>query len=97
MWYDRVMVRDWQRRMLWILKLSGSLIGASFCLVVEVLLFFNLQEAWKDWEAGKSQLWELVRFAVFVALFHAPVLAGVFWFSRTAQRLWDSPDKGTGG
>ena len=97
MWYDGDMGKEWLRRGLWILKLSGSLTGASACLVVEVLLFFNLQEAWKDWEAGRSQLWELVRFAVFVAVFHTFVLGGVFWFSRKAQRLWDDVGKGIGG
>ena len=89
--------RQWLARQLRWLRLSGSLLGASTCLVMEVLLFFNLQETWKEWEAGKIQLWELGRFAVFIALFHTFVLGGVFWFSRQVQRIWDGVENGKGG
>ena len=91
------MGKEWLRRGLWILKLSGYLTGTSVFMAAEVVLFFILQEAWKDWQAQKRVLAEVLWFTLAIALIHIPVLAGVLWFTRKAQSLWDASTKGQGG
>lgn len=94
------MGKEWQQRLAglwWGLKLSAALIAASLCIGAEVILFFSLQEAWKEWLSGKVQVWELVRFALLFLLMHTPSLGGVLWFSRRVQRLWDGVDRTKGG
>ena len=90
-------LREFCRWILWLLKLSGALIGASFCMGMEAVLFFTLQETWKMWAAGSVQQWQLWILTFTLVVLHAPFLAGALWFTRTAQRVWDSPDKGLGG
>ena len=96
-WYDGDMGKEWLRRGLWILKLSGYLTGTSVFMAAEVVLFFILQEAWKDWQAQKRVLAEVLWFTLAIALIHIPVLAGVLWFTRKAQSLWDASTKRQGG
>ena len=82
---------------LWLLKLSGYLAGASVFMAMEVVLFFVLQEAWKDWQAQQRGLAEVVGFTSVIALIHIPVLAGVLWFTKRAQSLWDASTRRQGG
>lgn len=91
------MVKEWRHRVLWVLKLAGYLTGTSVFMAMEVILFFILQEAWKDWQAQKRGLAEVMWFTFAIALIHIPVLAGVLWFTRKAQSLWDASTKRQGG
>ena len=90
-------MRELYRWSFWLLKLSASLIGTSFCLGMQAILFFALQETWKLWAAGEIEQRQLVIFTVTLVLYHSPFLAGSLWFSRQVQRLWDNPHKGEGG
>ena len=90
MWYDGGMGKEWQRDLLRFLKLAVSLICVSLCMAMEALLFFSLQEVWKQLIAGNLQLGDVAVFALSLVLSHTPFHAGVIWFSRQAQRLWDS-------
>ena len=77
---------------LWLLKLSGALIGASFCMGMQAVLFFALQETWKLWAAGGIEQLQLQILTATLVVFHSPFLAGALWFTRQVQRLWDHPD-----
>lgn len=90
-------MRELYRWSLWLIKLSASLVGTSFCLGMQAILFFVLQETWKQWAAREIEQWQLVIFTVALVLYHSPFLAGSLWFSRQVQRLWDHPHKGEGG
>ena len=104
MWYDGGMGKEWQHRLrpLWRwLKLFGLslayLIPASFCVGAEVLLFFTLQETWKDWQANRIPRREFFQYSFLFILLHTPFFAGVLWLSRQVQRLWSSVDDAQGG
>ena len=84
------MVKEWLRDLFRFLKLAASLLTVSFCMAMEAVLFFSLQEVWKQWVAGNLRLWSVVIFASFLVLSHTPFHAGVIWFSRQVQRLWDN-------
>ena len=54
------------------------------------MLFFSLQEVWKQLISGNLQLGDVAVFALSLVLSHTPFHAGVIWFSRQAQRMWDN-------
>lgn len=98
------MGREWRQRTrrLWRwLKLFGLSLGylipASFCVGVEVLLFFTLQETWKDWQAERIPLRAFFQYSLLFILLHTTFFGGALWFSRQVQRLWGRVDDEQGG
>ena len=95
--YNRSTTRElrlWLAAARWWLKLSTYMLVTSFCLGMQAVLFFILQDAWKVWAEGQIQQRELVILTASVVLFHLPFLASVLWFTRAVHRLWDGLGKG---
>ena len=68
-------------------KLFGSSLAASFWIAIQVILFFTVQEIWKDWVNDDVTNAEFSVLMLSVVLMHAVALPAVLLFTSASQNL----------